>query len=109
VAQYMEGRRSSASAGTLLDAANQGSVPTLQMLEGSWMALPADSAAMAYAWSLAAVESIIQSGGIGDISRLLDRIAAAPSTEEALRDTLHSNYADLQQQTIAYLRHEDVR
>jgi tetratricopeptide (TPR) repeat protein len=109
VAQYMEGRRSSGSAGTLLDEAHLGSVPTLQMLEGSWMALPADSAAMAYAWSLAAVESIIQSGGVGDISRLLDRIAAAPSTEEALRDSLHSNYADLQQQTIAYLRHEDVR
>jgi len=64
---------------------------------------------MAYAWSLAAVESMIQSGGIGDISRLLDRIAASSSTEEALRDTLHQNYADLQQQTIAYLRHEDVR
>jgi tetratricopeptide (TPR) repeat protein len=109
VAQYMEGRRSSASAGTLLDAANQGTVPTLEMLEGSWMALPGNSAAMAYAWSLAAVESMVQAGGIGDISRLLDHIAAAPSTEEALRATLHSNYADLQQQTIAYLRHEDVR
>jgi hypothetical protein len=46
---------------------------------------------------------------LSDISRLLDHIAAAPSTEEALRDTLHSNYADIQQQTIAYLRHEDVR
>ena len=109
VAQYMEGRRSSASAGTLLDAANQGAVPTLKTLEGSWMALPGNSAAMAYAWSLAAVESIVQSGGMGDISRLLERIAAAPSTEDALRDTLHANYADLQQQTIAYLRHEDVR
>ena len=109
VAQYMEGRRSSTSAGTLLDDASRGAVPTLEMLEGSWMALPGDSAAMAYAWSLATVEAIIQSGGVGDISRLLDRIAAVPSTEEALRDTLHENYADLQQQTIAYLRHEDVR
>jgi hypothetical protein len=109
VAQYMEGRRSSASVGALLDAANQGSVPTLEMLEGSWMALSGDSAAMAYAWSLAAVESIIQAGGVGDISRLLDRIAAAPSAEAALRDTLHANYADIQQQTVAYLRHQDVR
>jgi tetratricopeptide (TPR) repeat protein len=109
VAQYMEGRRSGASVGALLDSANQGGVPTLEMSEGSWMALPGNSAAMAYAWSLAAVESIIQSGGISDISRLLDRIAGAPSTEEALRNTLHENYADLQQQTIAYLRHEDVR
>jgi hypothetical protein len=105
----MEGRRSSASAGALLDAANQGAVPTLGMLEGSWLALPGNSASMAYAWSLAAVESIIQAGGVSDISHLLDHIAAAPSTEDALRDTLHENYADLQQQTITYLRHEDVR
>lgn len=109
VAQYMEGRRSSASAGALLDAANQGGVPTLDMLEGSWMALPGNSAAMAYAWSLAAVESIVQAGGIGDISRLLDRISSSSSTEEALHEALRLNYADLQQQTIAYLRHQDVR
>jgi tetratricopeptide (TPR) repeat protein len=108
VAQYMEGRRS-ASAGVLLDEANQGLVPTLGALEGSWMGLSAGSAAMAYAWSLAVVESIVQSGGMSDISRLLDRVGSAPSTEDAVRDTLHSDYSDLQQQTIAYLRREDVR
>src|SRR6202034_4406286 len=72
IAQWMEGRRS-ASAGALLDEANQGLVPTLGALEGSWMGLSASSASMAYAWSLAVVESIVQSGGISDISRLLDR------------------------------------
>src|ERR1700734_1718586 len=45
VAQYMEGRRS-ASVGALLDEANQGLVPTLGALEGSWMGLSAGSAAM---------------------------------------------------------------
>jgi tetratricopeptide (TPR) repeat protein len=109
VAQYMEGRRSTASAGILFDAASQGRVPTLGMLEGSWMGLSGGSAAMAYAWSLAVVESIIQSGGVSDISRLLDHVATSPSTEEATREVLRSNYADLQQQTIAYLRHEDLR
>lgn len=108
VAQYMEGRRS-ASTGALLDEANQGLVPTLGALEGSWMGLSAGSAAMAYAWSLAVVESIVQSGGMSDISRLLDRVGSAPSTEDAVRDALHSDYSDLQQQTIAYLRREDVR
>jgi len=108
VAQYMEGRRS-ASAGALLDEANQGLVPTLGALEGSWMGLSAGCAAMAYAWSLAVVESIVQSGGMSDISRLLDRVGSAPSTEDAVRETLHSDYSDLQQQTIAYLRREDVR
>jgi tetratricopeptide (TPR) repeat protein len=109
VAQYMEGRRSSSSAAGLYDAANEGRVPTLGMLEGSWMGLPAGAAATAYAWSLAVVESIIQNGGVSDISRLLEHVATARSTEDAAREVLRSDYADLQQQTIAFLRHEDVR
>jgi tetratricopeptide (TPR) repeat protein len=108
-AQYMEGRRSAESAGGLLNAASQGGVPALASLEGSWLNLSGSSASVAYAWSLAAVESIIQSGGVGDISRLLDAVAAAPTTEAALRDSLHSDYADLQQQTITLLRREDLR
>jgi tetratricopeptide (TPR) repeat protein len=108
-AQYMEGRRSAESAGGLLNAASQGGVPTLASLEGSWLNLSGSSASIAYAWSLAAVESIIQTGGVGDISRLLDSIATAPGTEAALRDSLHTDYADLQQQTITLLRHEDLR
>lgn len=108
-AQYMEGRRSTESAGALLNVASQGGVPTLASLEGSWLNLSGSSASVAYAWSLAAVESIVQTGGIGDVSRLLDAIATAPSTETALRDSLHSDYADLQQQTITLLRHEDLR
>jgi tetratricopeptide (TPR) repeat protein len=108
VAQYIEGRRT-VNVGALLDAANQGFVPTLAGLEGSWMGLSGSSAAMAYAWSLAVVEAIVQAGGISDLSRLLDRIASAPSIEEAVRDALHSDYADLQQQTIVYLRRADVR
>jgi Tetratricopeptide repeat len=109
VAQWMEGRRSGAEAAALVEVAGQGQAPRLESLEGSWMGLPGDAARFAYAYSLAAVEAIIQNGGIGDISRLLDRISAAPSTEAALRDVLHSDYADLDQQTIAYLRREYIR
>ncbi len=109
VAQYMEGRRTVGSAGALLNAASQGALPTLASLEGSWMGLPGDSAALAYAWSLAVVESIIQNGSIVDISRLLDAINTSPDTEQALRDTLHDDYSDLQQQAIVFLRHEDVQ
>lgn len=109
VAQYMEGRRTSESAGALLNAANQGALPTISSLEGSWLSLSGGSAGLAYAWSLAAVESIIQSGSIADISRILDNIATTSNTEQALRDTLHSDYSDLQQQTITFLQHENVR
>ena len=104
----MEGRRTIRIRRPLLNAASQGGVPTLASLEGSWMGLSAIPPPLAYAWSLAAVESIIQTGSIADISRLMDAIDTAPNTEQALRDTLHDDYSDLQQQAIVLLRHEDV-
>ena len=108
IAQWMEGRRSSGASSALLDLAAQNGIPSLGSLEGSWLALSGNSAAFAYAWSLAVVESIVQSGGITDISRLLDRIATS-STEAALRETLRCDYAELAQQTVDYLRHAYVR
>ena len=109
VAQWMEGRRSSHDAGALVDAAGQGMAPPLGGMEGSWMGLSGNSAAFAYAWSLAVVESIIDAGGVADISRLLDRVATAPSTEAAVKETLHLSYDDLNQQTVAYLKHAYLR
>jgi tetratricopeptide (TPR) repeat protein len=109
VAQWMEGRRSTSNAGALIDAASQGAIPPLGAFEGSWMGLSGNSASFAYAWSLAVVESIIESGGVSDISRLLERVATAPSTEAAAQETLHDSYADLQQQTVDYLRREYLR
>jgi len=106
LAQWMEGRRSSSVAGALVSAASQGGIPGLASFEGSWMGLSGNAAAFAYAWSLAVVESMIQQGGVSDVSRLIDAIATAPSSEAALRETLHCDYGDLQQQTVAYLKHE---
>lgn len=106
VAQWMEGRRSGSLAGALVDAASQGSLLSIASLEGPWTGLPADQAGLAYAWSLAVVESIVQNGGISDVKRLLDRIAASSSPGAAVREALHSSYSDLEQQTVAYLKRE---
>ena len=109
VAQFMEGRRSTSAASALVEAANQGAMPPLGAFEGPWMSLDGNTAAFAYAWSLAVVESIADSGGVSDISRLLDRVGTAPSTEAAAKEVLHSDYADLQQQTITYLKRAYLR
>ena len=85
------------------------SAPSFANLEGSWLGFSGNTAAFAYAWSLAAVESIIQAGGTGDIGRLLDAIAGSASPETALRTALHSNYPDLEHQTAAYLRKQYLR
>jgi len=108
VAQWMEGRRSSIDAGALINATTQGP-PSLASMEGSWMGLSGNAAAFAYAWSLAVVESIIDAGGVSDISRLLDRVATAPSTEEAVQGTLHLSYDELNEQTLAYLKRAYLR
>src|SRR5277367_3199465 len=109
IAQYMEGRRSTGTAGALLNASAQGAIPPLGAFEGSWMGLSGNSASFAYAWSLAVVESIIDSGGVSDISRLLDRVATSSSTEAATQEMLHMSYANLYQQTIDYLKRAYLR
>lgn len=105
VAQWMEGARVG-SVAALLETVNQGKTPDLASLEGSWMGFPTDAATLDYAWSLATVEGMVAAGGISDVDRLLEAIAAAPSTEDALRGALRCSYVDLQQQTIDYLKRE---
>ncbi|MGB2590848.1 MAG: tetratricopeptide repeat protein [Candidatus Acidiferrum sp.] len=103
LAQWMEGKRSGDSASVLVQVYQGGHAASLGGLEGSWMGLPGDAAAYAYAWALANVEYIVQTDGMGDIERILDLIASGTSTEEALRQVLHSDYNDLMQSTANYL------
>jgi tetratricopeptide (TPR) repeat protein len=109
IAQWMEGRRSGSAAAVLVEAYDHKTSMSAAELEGSWMQMPSNAATFAYAWSLAAVESIVQGGSMTDIERILDRIAGGSSAEGALRDVLHGGYADLEQQTAAYLRHAYLR
>jgi tetratricopeptide (TPR) repeat protein len=109
LAQWMEGRRSNDAAPALVEIADKKAAEPFAQMEGSWMGLSGDSATYAYAWSLAAVESIIRAGGMGDIEKLLDHVSTEPSTEIALRDSLRMNYAGLAEQTTSYLRHEYLR
>jgi len=104
LAQWMEGKRSGEDAGLLTQINQQGRATSLGALEGSWMRLPSDEAGYAYASALATIEYIVQVDGMGDIERILDRIASGSSTEEALREALHSDYNDLMESTTEYLR-----
>jgi tetratricopeptide (TPR) repeat protein len=104
LAQWMEGKRSGENADALAQIYEQGHAASLARLEGSWMSLPSDAAAYAYAWALANVEYIVQADGMSDIERILDRIGSGSSTEQALREVLHSDYNDLMQSTAEYLR-----
>jgi len=109
LAQWMEGKRSDESAAALAQIYGERQSAPLAKLEGSWMGLPADVARYAYAWALANVEYIIQTQGMGDIDRILDRLATGSTMEAALRDVLHDDYGDLMQSTVEYLKKEYVR
>ena len=109
LAQWMEGKRSGDNGAVLAQVLHDGSAPSLSSLEGSWMGLPTDAAGYAYMWALANIEYIVQTGGMGDIERILDRIGGGSSTEAALREVLRSDYNDLMQSTAEYLRKTYVR
>ena len=104
LAQWMEGKRSGAAAGVLLQVHDAKQSMSLGDLEGSWLKLPIEVAAYAYAWALANVEYIVQVDGMTDMQRILDRLAGGSTLETALRQVLRSDYEELTQSTAQYLR-----
>jgi len=104
LAQWMEGYRSGNDAAALVQIFEEKHAIPLGQLEGSWTRLDRDTAHYAYAWALANMEYIIQADGIDDVDRVLDRIGSGRPTEQALREVLHSDYNDLMESTVEYLR-----
>jgi hypothetical protein len=104
IAQYMEGKRSRVNAGVLSAAYESHMEFSLLSYETSWLNLPRDAAASAYAWSLAVVEGIVTVNGMDDLERILERLAAGSSAEDAIRAVLHEDYSELMLSTAQFLR-----
>jgi tetratricopeptide (TPR) repeat protein len=104
LAQWMEGKRSGPTAGALVQNFEQQQARSLADLEGPWIQFPAAEAGYAYAWALATVEYIVRVDGMGDMERILDRIATGRPTEAAVHEVLRSDYEELMQSTVHYLR-----
>ena len=104
LAQYMEGKRSRRDAGALISAYENHMDFSLASYETSWLNLPKDTATTVYAWSLATVEAMLTAGTMDDMDRILDRLAAGSTAEDAIRAVLHDSYADLKEFTVQYLR-----
>jgi tetratricopeptide (TPR) repeat protein len=109
IAQWLEGERSGAAAAMLVAAYEKNAHLSLADLESSFLGKSDTVAEFAYAWSLAVVEYIAQSGGLSDIDRILERIGAGSSTESALRSTLRLGYPEIEEETIKYLRRTYLR
>jgi tetratricopeptide (TPR) repeat protein len=104
IAQFMEGKRSRVNAKALIAAYDNRMEFSPLSYETSWMNLPRDAASNAYAWSLAVLERIVTVDGMGDVERILERIGAGSSTEDAMRAVLHEDYSDLMLSTMQFLR-----
>jgi tetratricopeptide (TPR) repeat protein len=104
MAQWMEGKRSDENAAVLIQIYDAGQAAPLGRLEGSWMGLSGDVARYSYAWALANVEYIVETQGMGDMERILDRLAAESETEAALKEVLRDDYEQLMKATEEYLK-----
>ena len=104
LAQWMEGKRSDGNAQGLLRIYTNSPERVGIHFEGDWMKMSNDAIGAAYAWALANVESIINSGGMSDLERIMDRLAAGEAPEAATRAVIRSDYAELTTETVDFLR-----
>jgi tetratricopeptide (TPR) repeat protein len=75
----------------------------LNELEGSFMRFSPLEATVAYEESLAAAQFIIDTYGMSDLQRVLQRLGEGSSTEAALRAVVHSDYGQLEEEVGRYL------
>jgi hypothetical protein len=73
------------------------------VLEGSFMRFSTMEALVAYAESLAAVQYIVETYGMSDVERILERIGQGSSAEAALRATIHSDYGQMESDVGKFL------
>jgi hypothetical protein len=72
-------------------------------MEGSFMGMSGPQATLAYEESLAATDYIIDTYGVSDLQRILQRIGEGSSAEAAMRATIHADYGQLESEVDKYL------
>jgi len=104
LAQLVEPKQLSSSRGRhLAELFQAGRQIPLSSLERSFMGFSTLEAVLAYDESLAAADYIRDTYGISELRRILERIGEGNSAETALRATIHSGYADLEEQVGLHL------
>ena len=104
LAQWMEGKRSDGSAAALIRTASSAPEKVTAHFEGDWMKMPNEAADAAYAWALANVEYILHAGGMTDMRRIMERLAAGETAEAATKAVTRDDYQALTTNTVDYLR-----
>lgn len=103
LAQLEEGATSAALGSQLARAFVNNKPPPFSALEASFMGLAPDQVALAYAKSLAALEYLRDTYGLGEIQRLLKLIPSSPNVGRLLQDELRLSYEAFEQEVANYI------
>ena len=76
----------------------------LQSMEGSFIGLDSNQAAIAYIESLAYVEYIRDAYGMNRIADIMRNLSEGQSTEESLKSVIHDDYSQLEEEFARHLR-----
>lgn len=104
LAQYMEPRRSEYSAKPLIANYERGNFIPLHHLEGDWSSMSGATAGYAYAWALAATETIVANSGMYGLGRFFEHFSNETAVEPAMRESFQTDYSNLERSTIDYLK-----
>lgn len=104
IAQLLEPRTAAPFGARLGQLMSAHQALPFNMLEGSFVRFTTPEARLAYDESLAAAEYIRDTYGMDDLVRILRRIAEGSSTEAALRATIHTGYAGLENEVGSFLQ-----
>ena len=76
----------------------------LQSMEGSFIGLDSNQAAIAYIESLAYVEYIRDAYGMNRIADIMRNLSEGQSAEESLKSAIHDDYSQLEEEFARHLR-----
>jgi len=103
LAQLEEGTTTTGLGTQLARAFINDRVPSFTKLEGPFMGLSNDQIGLAYAKSLAALEFLRDTYGMGEIRRLLKLFPASSSADSLFQDELRLSYSDFEQEVANYI------
>ena len=102
LAQLEEGATTATMGSQLARALAAGSLPAFASLEGSFVSLPADQVGMVYAKSLAALEYLRDTFGMGEVRRMLKQIPSA-DFGAVLQDEVRMGYPAFEDEVAKYV------
>lgn len=103
LAQLEEGATTASLGTQLAQAFASGKTPPYSALESPFVSLPPDQVGLAYAKSLAALEYLRDTFGMGEIRRLLKILPSNPNFDSLLQDELRFAYPAFDQEVASYI------